>query len=656
MKEKNTFTQSESMGYYKLLGEKYPNARNALSEAMLLSASLKLPKPTEHFLSDIHGEYNAFTHVLRNASGVIRRYIGELFPHKSAQEQQELATILYYPEKKLAHLKETLSKEEYQNRLALALSDAIIVAKRVATKYDHRIIYDVLPEDTRPVLDSLLLEEKEFRHKGRYVSELLDQILESNQGEKYIQDIANLTSRFAIENLHVIGDIYDRGDEAEKVMDFLMDHPGVDIQWGNHDIAWVGAASGSHALIANVLRIATRYNELDTLEDGYGINLMPLVQFSMDVYKVSSAFLPKVPDSSQDRNELLAKMHKALAILQFKAEGQIIQRNPSFQLDHMLLMDKIDWDDKTATIEYNGMRYPLLDDYFPTVDPLNPFAYTPKEKEVMDRLTKSFLSSQRLQKHIRFLVDRGAMYKISNGNLLFHGCIPMTEHGEFRTTDFTGEVLSGKKLLDSLSETVRSAFYEKRPKLREWSQDLLFYLWCGKDSPLFGKDLITTFNRYFIENKETHIENKDPYYRHREKEDIALKILEEFGIQDPRGMIVNGHTPVKKIKGESPIKANGKVVVIDGGFAPAYRKSTGTAGYTLISNSYGLLLATHTPLPGEEPLIQENLDITSSLEFILEYDHRRLAEDTDKGKEIKKYIEDLKFLASLYEDGRLTEK
>ena len=649
----NTHSQL-SLAYYKLLSEKYPSRRQALAKAIHLSASLKLPKPTEHFLSDLHGEYHSFMHVLRNASGVIRRYINELFPYKLKEERELLATIIYYPEKKLSYLKETLSQEDYEKLLEEILTDIILVAKRVAAKYDHTKIARFLPLESKDVLESLLFEDRELRHKGRYILEITNQILALDQAEAYIKDLSDLSTRFAVEKLHIIGDIYDRGDEAEKIMDFLSSHPQVDIQWGNHDIAWIGAASGSFALIANVLRIAIRYNVLDTIEDGYGINLVPFMQYALENYDDSPIFEPKVSDASSNRNTLLTKMHKAITILQFKAEGQLILRNPEFQLENMLLLDKIDYDN--GNVFFQGEDYPLRDKNLITVDPDAPYSYTAQEEEVINRLIKSFQSSDKLKRHILFLVNSGSMYKKINGNLLFHGCIPMDDKGNFRKTTFAGKELSGQELLDHLNELVRDSIFQKDKSKMQKAQDILFYLWCGKDSPLFGKDQITTFNRYFIEDKSTHVENKDPYYYFRENEEAAISILQEFGLKDPRSKIINGHTPVKKVKGEKPIKANGRVVVIDGGFAPSYRKTTGTAGYTLISNSYGLLLASHTPMPSEEEMILENLDITSSLEFVLEYDTRRLAEDTDSGAYTQKIIEELITLSKLYADGSLAEK
>ena len=638
--------------YYRLLAEKYPSRDRALAEALLLESGLNLPKPTEHFVSDLHGEYRAFTHVLRNASGVLRRYIDELFPEKNEADRKRLATILYYPEEKLKLLKEIMAPDAYDALLKSTLADLIVVAKRVAAKYDHSQVEATFPEDRRKILNLLLLEEAGLRHKAGYVKTLHEKIVAYGEGEVYIKDLADLSVRYAVETLHVLGDIYDRGEEAEKIMDLLMALPKVDIQWGNHDIAWIGACTGNFALAANVIRIALRYNVAHTIEDGYGINLLPLVSYA-EKYEASAPFYPKNPDPDPARNESLAKLHKAMAVLQFKAEGQLIAAHPEYGMDSMRLLHRIDFENKT--VEVGGKRYPLLDGDFPTVDPADPYAYTAEEEEVAARLTESFTSCERLKKHIRFMIESGSMYLIRNDNLLFHGCLPADEDGNFAPTDVLGAPLAGRELFDAFDRVVRDSFFARGEK-RKAASDMLFYLWCGKGSPLFGKERITTFERYFIEDPVTHIEEKDPYYRLREEAPFAEKILRAFGIDEARGKIINGHTPVKRRKGEDPVKADGKVLVIDGGFAHAYRKTTGTAGYTLISNSYGVLLATHSPMKDEEKRISDDIDMTSSLAFVTEYDRRRLVKDTDGGKQAEEAMKELMTLASLYEKGEIKEQ
>ncbi|MDY3118969.1 MAG: fructose-bisphosphatase class III [Peptoniphilus sp.] len=635
--------------YYRLLANKYPSKDCALAEALLLESGLNLPKPTEHFVSDLHGEYRAFTHVLRNASGVLKRYIDELFPEKPPEDRRRLATILYYPEEKLRLLKENRTPEAYNALLKETLADFIVVAKRVAAKYDHDQIEATFPADRKKVLNLLLLEEASLRHKQGYVETLHEKIVAYGEGERYIRDLADLSVRYAVENLHVLGDIYDRGEEAEKIMDLLMACPKVDIQWGNHDIAWIGACTGNFALAANVIRIAVRYNVLHTIEDGYGINLLPLVRYAEN-YRPTAPFYPKNPDPNPAQNERLAKLHKAISILQFKAEGQLIAAHPEFGMDSMRLLHCMDLENRTVNV--GGQTYPLLDGDFPTVDPADPYAYTAEEREVVKRLTESFTSGERLRKHIRFLIESGSMYLILNDNLLFHGCLPTDKKGDFLPTDVLGAPLSGRALLDAFDRVVRDSFFARGNK-QKLASDRLFYLWCGKNSPLFGKERITTFERYFIDDKATHVEEKNPYYRLREDEAFAEKILHSFAIDPSRGKIINGHTPVKRSKGENPVKAAGKVIVIDGGFAHAYRKTTGTAGYTLISNSYGILLATHSAAGDEEKLLTNDIDITSSLAFVTEYDRRRLVRDTDGGKDALSAIEELITLAKLYETGEI---
>lgn len=629
--------------YFSLLKNRYPGRHEALAQVLLLESTLELPKPTEHFLSDLHGEYIAFTHVLRNASGVLRRYIDELFPEKSEEDKNLLATILYYPEKKLADLKEKMDEDGYCRLLKETLADLIVVAKRVATKYDHEQIESTLPPSRKKILNLLLLEDSASRHKKSYVASLYDNMIALGEAECYIKDLADLSVRYVVETVHIIGDIYDRGEDAEKIMDQLAGDDRVDIQWGNHDIAWIGAAAGNFALAANVIRIALRYNVLSTIEDGYGINLLPLFRYA-EHYTAKEPFFTKSPGPDDHVNESIAKLHKAMAILQFKAEGQLIRRHPAYDMNNMLHLENLDLQNNTVTVE--GKEYSLLDGDFPTVDPRDPYAFTKEESEVAERIRQSFLTSEKLQSHIRTMIEKGSMYKIQNGNLLFHGCIPMKEDGHFESVKLLGAPLEGRALLDAMDEKVRRAFYERT----EDDVDFLFYLWCGKHSPLFGKERITTFERYFIAEDETHVERKNPYYPLREKEEVADRILKAFGIDDVRGKIINGHTPVKKRKGENPIKAGGKVVVIDGGFAHAYRKTTGTAGYTLISNSYGILLATHEPIRHEDTYIRENIDMTSSLEFITKYDTRRLVRDTDEGARAMDQIADLKTLADSYGD------
>ncbi|MDO5038006.1 MAG: fructose-bisphosphatase class III [Tissierellia bacterium] len=645
---------NKSLAYYKLLSEKYPTSLAAKNKIISLSAELTLPKTTEHFVSDLHGEFNSFSHVIRNASGVLRRYIKELFPHRSPSDRQDLATLVYYPEEKLDLLEAYLSPQNFRAFLYQRLQDVTLLLKRTAAKCDHQLIEESFPKDQASLLSSLILEDPKSRHKGPYMEAILKGLVDTGLAKTYILTLCQLVNRFAVQDLHVIGDIFDRGPEAEKIMDFLMAHPRVDVQWGNHDILWIGAASGSYALMLNALRIALRYDVMDTLEDGYGINLVPLFQFAQANYKPSKPFAPKVKRTKKEDSSLQSQVHKAVSLMQFKAEGQAILRNPAFKMEKDLFLDKINFDE--GTVLYDGQVYPLLDWDFPTLDPKNPYAFSPQEEKILRQLSRSFLTSDRLQSHIQFLMDQGGMYKLSNENLLFHGCIPLNEDFSLKDTTFTGKKRQGRALLDWLNRVVSRAFYDKNRQGYSKDLDILYYLWAGSDSPLSGKDRVTTFARYLIADKKTHKETKNPYYQGRKDPAVAQAILEDFGLDAPSGRIINGHTPVKRKEGESPILAGGKVLVIDGGFAPLYHETTGTAGYTLISNSYGLLLATHKPIPQEDDLIKDNRDIVSQLEFVEKYPQRRLIRDSHQGQKMAQEIEDLKILCQLFEEGWLKEK
>ncbi|MDO5301158.1 MAG: fructose-bisphosphatase class III [Tissierellia bacterium] len=639
-----------SSKYLELLSQRYPTRETVVEAIAMRRATLELPKPTEHFVSDLHGEFTAFTHVLRNASGTIRRYIGELFPKLPQKEQDGLATLIYYPREKMEDLRASLAGD-YEERLKEQLFQMILVAKRVASKYDHDHLQSFFPGPYEKLLDTLLLEERAARHKRHYVDAILDALMEMGALEQVVEDVADVTVAFAVEHLHVLGDIYDRGDGAHRIMDFLAAHPRVDIQWGNHDIAWIGAALGSRPLMMSVIRIALRYNAVETIEEAYGISLLPLLRYAEEHVAAGEAFIPKVEEADPSRRMILTRAHKLAALLQFKTEAEVIARNPLFDMDERILLDRVSADGKWVQVE--GVDYPLREDL--GVDPQDPLTITPEEEGILEELSKAFQRAEKLQRHIRFLIDRGGMYKVINDNLLFHGCIPLNGDGSFKETHFLGENLSGRALLDELDRQVRRARYAEKTGDRQRALDILFYLWCGQDSPLFGKERITTFERYYIEDKNTHRERKNPYYSLREKEEVTLSILRAFGLNSERSLLINGHTPVKKPSGESPIKGGGHLVVIDGGFAPAYRKTTGTAGYTLISNSYGILMAAHKPITQEEALIRENFDITSELEYVMKYKKRRRRWDTDEGRAIQGEIEDLTALFEAYDQGILAE-
>lgn len=647
----------ENLRYLQLLSEKFPNIQAASSEIINLEAILNLPKGTEHFLTDIHGEYDTFSHFLRNASGVVRRRIDEVFGNRIREsEKRRLATLIYYPEQKLELLlKNESDPEEFYT---IALQRLVEVARSAASKYTRSKVRKALPPDFAYIIEELLNESAAGRQE--YFNSIIQSIIRIDRAKAFIIAICKFIQRMLIDRLHIIGDIFDRGPAADKVMEALMSHHSVDIQWGNHDILWMGAAAGSKLLIATVLRISARYENLDTIEDAYGINLMPLATFALKHYADDpcTAFIPRTVKEEQ-RNlwntRFISQMHKAISIIQFKLEAQAILRNPQFNMASRTLLDKIDY--SKGTIEIEGKVYPLNDRLFPTIDPKNPFELTPEEAEVMSRLKSSFLSSEKLQRHITFLYTRGGMYRKFNGNLMFHGCIPMDETGEFSTFEIDGQPYKGKALLDQFERVARRAYLNRNSReSNDYDLDILWYLWCGEHSPLFGKTRMATFERYFIDDKEAHKEPRNPYYKFRDSEAVARKILEEFGLNPDTAHIVNGHTPVKAIKGESPVKANGKVFVIDGGMSVPYRKETGLAGYTLIYNSYSLTLVEHRQFESVHKAITEDHDIISNRIIVENHPERIRVGDTDLGEELRRQIKDLELLVFAFRKGLIKER
>lgn len=640
----------EKLKYLNLLAKSYKNINAVQSKIIDLQSVLYLPKATEHFLSDIHGEFDAFYHVINNASGVIKNYIIELFDDEmSEEEKKELATLIYYPKEKLYYLEsqDKVNKEWLES----TLKRLIELTRRVGSKYNTEKVKEAFPKDISYILQELIFESPENRHKDLYYKKIFSEIINMGAYEVYIIELSKLIKRFAVEHLHILGDVYDRGENAEKVMDFLINHHDADIQLGNHDIVWYGAFTGCEALIANAIRIAVRYNNLSTLEDGYGINLLPLVRFALDEYKDDpcTKFIPK-GDHLESERDMLAKVHKAITVIQFKAESKIIRRRPEFKMVHRDLISSMNND--FTKVKVYGKEHPMEDSYFPTL--ASGIDFTPEERAIVDKLVDSFKNSAKMKEHMKFLVEKGNIYSIYNDNLLFHGCIPLNKDGSFTVTDFMGTWLKGKELLDLLNETVKKAFYTNENK--EYYNDILWYLWCGEDSPLFGKTKMTTFERYFIKDKETHKEPKNPYYYFRDDEKVIDNILKEFGVTSQIGKIINGHVPVKATHGENPVKANGKLLAIDGGFSEAYQKTTGIAGYTLISNSYGLVLATHEPLKGIDEVVENNFDITSETHFVLKYENRRRVNETDLGRALRDRISDLNDLLEAYKKGYLAEE
>jgi len=656
--EVSGFTTHE-MKYLNLLAQEYPNINSASSEIINLQAILNLPKGTEHFVSDIHGEYDAFNHVIKNASGVIKNQITAIFGNTLREhEKKTLATLIYYPEQKLEDIAK--NEEDITDWYRITLHQLVKICKVMSSKYTRSKVRKALPKEFAYIMEELIHEDGEVSNKQMYYNEIVETIIHLNQADRFIISISNLIRRLAVDQLHVIGDIYDRGPKAAHIMDFIENYHNVDVQWGNHDIAWMGAAAGCQALICNVLRIQARYANLDTIEEDYGINLIPLMSFAVDAYADDPCekFMPKLSadDVVSDKDaKIIAKMHKAISVMQFKAEGQIIKRNPQLKMEDRLLLDMVDYEKGTVTVD--GVEYPMLDTYFPTIDPKDPNAFSKEEEEVMEKLKFSFTNSEKLQRHIRHLYKIGSLYKEFNSNLLFHGCVPMNADGSLREIEVNGEVLKGKAYFDAIDRVIREAYFNPaHSDHKRKCMDMVWYLWCGEDSPLFGKKKMTTFERYFIADKATHKEVRDPYYELRDSEEVCRVILKDFGMNPNKSHIINGHVPVKVKKGESPIKAGGKLFVIDGGFAKAYQKETGIAGYTLIYNSHGLVLVSHEPFESMEKAIKEGQDILSST-VALQYSQERIrVYNTDIGIGLMQKINDLTRLLEAYQKGILKEK
>ncbi len=657
----NYSSYGEELRYLKLLARQYPTIADACTEVINLQAILNLPKGTEHFLSDIHGESEAFNHVLKNASGVIKRKIHDLFG-KSLEEKdmKSLAALIYNPEQKLEIIQK--KEENLEDWYRITLYRLIEICRYTSSKYTRSKVRKALPKDFAYIIEELLHEQPNRIDKEAYYNEIIQTIIKIDRANEFIIAISKLIQRLVIDKLHIIGDIYDRGPGADLVVDTLMNYHSVDIQWGNHDILWMGAAAGNEACIATVLRVSARYANLSTIEDGYGINLLPLATFAMEFYGKDdcSNFQVKIEDDSVYTGKemrLMAQMHKAIAILQFKLEGLLIKRRPAFEMQSRLLLDFINYEE--GTIQLNGNTYPLKDTHFPTIDPKSPYELIPEELEVMEKLKSSFLKSEKLQKHMGFLFAKGGMYLKYNSNLLYHGCIPLDKEGRFKKIKLeqAGRERSGKDYLDWLDGCVREGYLgKKNTQSREFGMDVMWYLWCGPNSPLYGKDKMTTFERYLIEDKTTHKEKRNYYYECMDDESICNNIFEEFGLDPKVSHIINGHVPVITKNGESPIKANGKLFVIDGGFSRAYQEKTGIAGYTLINNSYGLLLVSHEPFESTQKAIEEEKDILSTTVVLEKEVHRKRVGDTDIGDELKQSIWDLEQLIDAFRKGRIKEK
>ena len=642
--------------YLERLSELYPTIAAASTEVINLEAILNLPKGTEHFLTDVHGEYEAFSHVLKNGSGSVKRKIDDVFGNTlSRQDTQALATLIYYPWEKMERI---LKKEENpEDWYKITLYRLIEVCRRASSKYTRSKVRKALPREFAYVMEELITERGDLADKESYYGAIVQTIIRVGRAGQFIAALCELIQRLTVDHLHIVGDIFDRGPGPHIIMDKLMAYHSVDVQWGNHDVLWMGAAAGQLCCIANVIRICARYGNLDILEDGYGINLLPLANFALNTYgdDPCSCFALKGTNTyEQPELELNLKMHKAISVIQFKAEGQAIRRHPEFGLGHRNLLQQIDYE--KGTIFLDGKDYPLLDTNFPTIDPADPCRFTEQEADIMDRLAKAFMGCEKLQKHMKFLLANGSLYKVYNNNLLYHGCVPLNEDGTLKEVEIYGKRYKGRALYDVLDNYVRKGFVAVDEEEREKGRDLMWYIWLSENSPLFGKDKMATFERYFLAEKETHREVKNPYYKFLENEEVVDRILREFGLEPEGAHIINGHVPVKSKDGESPIKCGGKLLIIDGGFSRAYQKETGIAGYTLIYNSYGLILAAHRPFESTEAAIENESDIHSDSTVVKWVARRKRVGDTDTGQELREKIKDLERLLEAYYSGAIAEK
>ncbi len=662
--KRQTFTEEsvkEDLRYLQLLAQSYPTIAEASGEIINLEAILNLPKPTEHFISDPHGESDAFNHVLRNASGYVKRKVEEIFGTTLRKtEKKELCTLIYYPEQKLQLIKavETNLKDFY----IITLNQLIKVCREVSSKYTRSKIRKELPREFGYIIEELLHESDSSYSdkKHQYYNVIVESIIETQRADDFIIAISKLIQRLAIDRLHLLGDIFDRGPGAHLIMENLCNYHNFDIVWGNHDIEWFGAAAGNRACIANVLRLSLRFGNLATLEDGYGINLLPLATFAMETYgddpceifRAKSMAKENKHDKKTER--LISQMHKAITVIQFKEEAKIIDRRPEFEMDDRKLLHCIDTDKGTCTID--GTVYEMCDTFFPTINKENPYALSEEEELLMDKLTHSFKTSDKLRRHIDCLLAHGCMYSIANSNLMFHASVPLNKDGSLKEVTIRGKKYKGLELMKKTGYIVREAFNNDTPKEQKlFAIDYIWYLWCGKDSPLFDKNRMTTFERYFIADSAAHTEVKGYYYQYNNDEKIIDMILDSFGVQGEHRHIINGHVPVRAIKGEKPVKANGKLLVIDGGFSKAYQPKTGIAGYTLTYHSRGFDLVQHQPFHSAEEAIRNGDDIKSSTQIVEMNSKRMLVKDTDKGRSIQTKIDDLKKLLYAYRKGFIKE-
>ena len=653
--------------YLRLLSEKFPNSNAVISEMINLRSILSLPKGTEHFVSDLHGASNAFIHMIKNASGVVRRKVDDIYGETIPEaEKRALCALIYYPNERIEYLhngKLSLADEAagvstmtewYRRRLHQVTE----VARAVTVKYTRSKVRKLLPPSFAYVIEELLHESSIEHDRSDYFNAIIEGIIETGSAEDLLIQISYLIHGLTIDVIHVVGDIFDRGPGADKILQVLSTVHDYDIQWGNHDIEWMGAAAGNAALIATVIRVSTRYANIETLEEGYGINLLPLANFAMETYGNDPCTIWQTKDFENNPRltrsaQLMAKMHKAISIIQFKLEGQTILRHPEWKMDDRLLLDKINYGEGTITV--NGKTYPLTDSNLPTVNPADPYALSVEEQELMTQLERSFRKSEKMQRHLKMLYQHGSLFLVRNGFLLYHAAVPLNEDGSFMEVDVCGKKVKGRALMERIEEVIRTAYYGQGDAKAN-ALDYMLYLWCGEGSPLYNKDKMTTFERYFIKDKELDAEKKGAYYTLADRKDICEKILAEFGLDPAQGRIVNGHIPVRTIKGETPMRAEGKRFVIDGGFSKPYQEKTGIAGYTLIYNSHGIQLVEHEEFESREQAIISGSDINSRT-LLQDFTGCRMRiKDTDLGKELLQQVEDLKQLLAAYQSGSIKEK
>lgn len=651
---------AEDLRYLQLLSKSFPTIADASREIINLEAILNLPKGTEHFLTDIHGEYAAFQHVLKNGSGAIKRKVNEIFGDElSKDEKKELCTLIYYPKEKLRLVKKQVS--DLDSWYQTTLGQLVKVCQSVSSKYTRSKVRKSLPKEFSYIIQELLHESSVDPNKHAYINVIISTIISTKRANDFIIAMCNLIQRLTIDSLHIVGDVFDRGPGAHIIMDTLCDYHNFDIQWGNHDVLWMGASAGNDACIANVIRQAMRYANLATIEDGYGINLLPLATFAMYTYADDpcSIFMPRMKFSDGKYNEktlrLIAQMHKAITVIQFKLEAAIIDRRPEFEMANRKLLHMIDFE--RGVFCYDGREYEMTDTFFPTIDPKNPYQLTPDEQELVEKIHISFINSEKLKKHMRCLFTYGGMYLVCNNNLLYHASIPMNADGSFKHVKIGEKEYWGEKLLAKSDQLIRTAYFGEEGEDKDYALDFVWYMWCGANSPLFDKDKMAAFESYFVNDDELKKEKKGEYYTLRNRADICDNILREFGVEpNEHSHIINGHVPVRTLKGEEPIKADGKMLVIDGGFSKAYQPKTGIAGYTLVYHSHGFELVQHEPFQSSQKAILEGQDIKSTT-FLVEMSQKRMmVKDTDKGKRLTTLIQDLRKLLVAYRSGLIKEK